>query len=136
MQSADYQTLRRRARASLEEDKRLIERLCARRKGLHLTQKDIAFRMGVSQPAVSAIESGNADPQLSTIRRYANAMHCMVEYTIRSFDSDDDGEKGSSYRLSYQVVEQAPARAETKVFRRNGEANIVFVSAASESKGK
>ena len=41
------------------------------RKEANLSQSELADRVGISQPALSQIESGNNDPTLSTVRRMA-----------------------------------------------------------------
>lgn len=41
------------------------------RKNAKISQSELADRVGISQPALSQIESGNNDPTLSTVRRIA-----------------------------------------------------------------
>jgi len=41
------------------------------RKEANLSQSALADRVGISQPALSQIESGNNDPTLSTVRKIA-----------------------------------------------------------------
>lgn len=44
-----------------------------------LSQSDVAALMRTSQSVVSELESGNADPRLSTVRRYLAALRrCMI----------------------------------------------------------
>ena len=81
-----FKELRRRARKQINNDKGLIEQLTQVRKGMHVSQEELAFRMGVTQPAISAIEKGNSDPNLGTIRRYANALGLIVSYKIEQSD--------------------------------------------------
>jgi predicted transcriptional regulator len=40
---------------------------------LNLTQHELAFRAGVSQPLIARIESGDVDPRLSTLRKIFSA---------------------------------------------------------------
>lgn len=47
-----------------------------------LSQDEVALRMGITQPAVSAIEKGNSDPNLGTIRRMALAVGCQISYIV------------------------------------------------------
>lgn len=47
-----------------------------------LTQEDIAQRLGVSQQAVSKLESYASDPKLSTVRRYAHAVEALVAHVV------------------------------------------------------
>lgn len=80
--SEKFKTLRQRVRRQLERDKSLIQQLRAIRDQQGLTQDEIAFRMGITQPAVSAIEKGNSDPNLGTIRRMALALGCQIFYIV------------------------------------------------------
>ena len=65
-----------------------MEQLKAIREQQEVTQEDIAFRMGISQPAVSSIESGNTDPKLGTLRRYANALGCVISHHVEMDDGN------------------------------------------------
>lgn len=47
------------------------DELRTERKQASLSQSELARRVGISQPALSQIESGNNDPTLSTVRRIA-----------------------------------------------------------------
>lgn len=47
-----------------------------------LSQTQIAEMLGVSQQAISQFEQMDADPRMSTIRRYALAVGAMVEHTV------------------------------------------------------
>jgi transcriptional regulator with XRE-family HTH domain len=63
-------------------DMDLIERLVQIRRDQGLTQRDVAERMGRSQPNVSAFERTGGDPHLSTIRRYAVAVGARVRWQV------------------------------------------------------
>lgn len=45
--------------------------LAQARKEAGLSQGELADRVGISQPALSKIESGTNDPRLTTVRRIA-----------------------------------------------------------------
>ena len=47
-----------------------------------LSQGEVAERMGVSQQAVSKFEAYDADPKLSTLRRYANAVGALLGHRV------------------------------------------------------
>ncbi len=57
----------------------------ALRKKHHLTQADVAERMGVSQPTVAEFERYDANPTLSAIRRYALAVGARA-FAVREAD--------------------------------------------------
>lgn len=59
-----------------------VSQLTERRKQLKLSQADVAKAMGRSQSAVSDIETMSTDPRLSTLRRYALAIHAAVKHRV------------------------------------------------------
>jgi transcriptional regulator with XRE-family HTH domain len=64
----------RRAFEDAEARVALIRKLQACRKARSLSQLDVAQAMETSQSAVSELESGDTDPRLSTVQRYARAV--------------------------------------------------------------
>lgn len=62
-------------------DREFLDHLVEHRR-LKFTQSEVAERMGISQSAVSQFESGDRDPQLSTVRRYALALELMIEHKV------------------------------------------------------
>lgn len=54
--------------------RRLLESLGKQRQRLGISQTLVAARMGTSQSALARLESGDVDPRLSTVERYANAL--------------------------------------------------------------
>ncbi len=48
------------------------------RKSLNLTQKDLAEKLGISQPYVAKLEGGEANPTLSTIGRLLAAINLRL----------------------------------------------------------
>ncbi|WEV58637.1 helix-turn-helix transcriptional regulator [Bifidobacterium sp. ESL0728] len=89
-ESEEVQSYLRLARSQIQNDDGLIENLQRIRKEWHLSQADIAFDLGITQPAISALESGNADPRLGTVGRYANAMGYVIEYRVVPYREGDD----------------------------------------------
>lgn len=74
----------RNARELVEADAQLIDDLVALRRRNHLSQTDVARQMGISPSAVSRFESGERDPHLSTIRRYAIAVGASIRHEVTS----------------------------------------------------
>ncbi len=66
-------------------DDNLLDQLVELRKSKGLTQRDVADRLGVDQSAIARIESGDRDPHLSTLRRYALAIGAEVEHKVIGF---------------------------------------------------
>lgn len=72
------------ARASqlLEAEHQLMSSLKALRKKNGISQAVVAHRMGVTQPAVAAFEHYDANPRMSSIRRYALAVGAQLWITV------------------------------------------------------
>lgn len=47
-----------------------------------LTQTEVASRMGVTQPAIAALEAHDANPTITTLVRYAHALHAKVTISV------------------------------------------------------
>lgn len=78
----------RLARLLADQDEALVDQLVRLRKDKGLSQQDVADAMGVTQPAVARIESGERDPRLSTLRRYAHAVGALIEHTVSPYDHE------------------------------------------------
>src|SRR5271154_3375483 len=52
------------------------------RRGLGLSQAEVASRMGTSQSAVARFEAGDLDVRLSTVERYSTALGARLEWRI------------------------------------------------------
>ena len=63
----------RRAYEALEEEFVLASAVIEARSRMGLTQKDLARRMGTTQPAVARLESGRTRPSMRTLERVAKA---------------------------------------------------------------
>lgn len=94
----------RRASELAKADYRLLLGLIRARREQGLTQQDVADRIGVSQPTIAAFEHQDADPKLSTIRRYANAVGAIVTHSVEidrgQYDSVKDW-SASTYRVNH-----------------------------------
>lgn len=73
--------VQRLANELVEEDDKLLSELVEIRRRT-MTQQDVADRLGISRPAVAAFERYDADPRLSTVRRYALAVRAHVAHTV------------------------------------------------------
>jgi DNA-binding XRE family transcriptional regulator len=54
--------------------RQLLRRLVEHRRELGLSQTLVAARMGTSQAALARLETGDTDPRISTVERYAAAL--------------------------------------------------------------
>lgn len=78
----DIESVRARAKVLAREDRQMRSQLISWRRAMGLTQKQIADMMGVSQQAINKFERYDADPKLSTIRRYANAIGVLIDHQV------------------------------------------------------
>jgi transcriptional regulator with XRE-family HTH domain len=76
--------LERRASGLFRAQEQMLESLINMRKTKGLSQEEVGIRMGISQPAVAAFESYEANPTMSTIRRYALAVGAELSIKVRS----------------------------------------------------
>lgn len=73
----------------VQEDEGLIDALIELRRKRQLTQVEVGERMGgIGQSAVARIESGERDPHMSTLRRYALAVGADVRHAVAPFDRE------------------------------------------------
>ncbi len=63
----------------LDPEYNLIRAMLLARKKRHLTQKQLSDITGIDQADISKIESGNANPALSTLKRLADGMDMILK---------------------------------------------------------
>lgn len=64
---------------SLEPEFNAIQAIIDARKRCNMTQKQLAEKTGIDQSDISKIENGNANPALSTLKRLAEGMDCILK---------------------------------------------------------
>jgi len=62
----------------------IARRLITERLGAHLTQKEMAERMGTSQSFIARLEAGAQLPTIKTIERYAHALGKYPEVRFKN----------------------------------------------------
>lgn len=95
----DLVCLDARADALIDDHDNLLAALVALRVKHGLSQEVIADRMGVSQPSISALERYDANPTLSTIRRYAMAVGARLHTQV----IDDTHTTHSTWRTTRRI---------------------------------
>ena len=63
----------------LEPEFNTIQAMVDARKKCNITQKELAERTGIDQSDISKIETGNANPALSTLKRLAEGMDMVLK---------------------------------------------------------
>lgn len=79
--SADDPELPARIDAALRR-RELLRSLADERRARGLPRTVVAARMGTSEAAVARLESGEVDPRLSTIERFADALGKRLEWHL------------------------------------------------------
>lgn len=72
----------RREYAGQEEEFSVAAQLIEARMKAHLTQEEVARRMGTTQSVVARLESGRPLPSLRSLRRYASAIGGKLEIRL------------------------------------------------------
>lgn len=91
--AASISPVRARAKVLARENREMRAALVRVRREGGLTQADVAEMLGVSQQAVNKLERYDADPRLSTLERYANAVGALVHHRV-------EVDRGQSLRLT------------------------------------
>ena len=68
--------------AKLQPEIQLAKQLLSARLKQKLTQKDLADKIGTGQAVISRIESMNAKPSLTLLKKLAQALHTPITLTI------------------------------------------------------
>lgn len=82
MEDVAERRLERLAESLVANHRNLLRTLVRQRKDHKISQDEVAMRMGVSQPTVSEFERYDANPTLSTLRRYALAVDARLVDTV------------------------------------------------------
>lgn len=106
--------VRARAKVLAREGRTMRSELVSIRRARGLSQQDVADRMGISQQAVHKLERYDADPRMSTIERYSNAVEALIFHRVEE-------DRGQSMRLAEgSDWESSPAIALHQVRRMSG----------------
>jgi transcriptional regulator with XRE-family HTH domain len=101
---------RLRARHLVDQDRELRFELIRLREASGLTQRDVAERIGVTPQAISKFERIDADPKLSTIRRYAHAIEAIVSHKVERDEGQlVDGVEWAVFTVALERVPSTPA---------------------------
>ncbi|MCC6237616.1 MAG: helix-turn-helix transcriptional regulator [Dehalococcoidia bacterium] len=65
-----------------------IRALIKARQAQQVSQSELARRMGVTQPVIARLESGERSPRLDTLAAAARALGCELEVAFRPLATD------------------------------------------------
>jgi transcriptional regulator with XRE-family HTH domain len=91
----------------------VIGEIIKARKRLGLTQRQLAERMGVSQPVVARLLSGNQSPRIDTVATAAAALNCDLVIELRPREASKPSSRHTGARGDYatsraRVAEDSP----------------------------
>lgn len=66
----------------LEEEFAIFDIFLKARAAAGLTQAEVAKRMGTTQSVIARLESGKGSPSLATLRKYARALGCRLNFSL------------------------------------------------------
>ena len=72
----------KKERDSSEVERELIKSLIEARNRGHITQKQLSELTGIAQSDISQIETGNANPTISTLNRLAEGLNTKLKITF------------------------------------------------------
>lgn len=81
--SPEFLKLREVTAAQAREERLLIRELKDACESQGLSLEEVAFRMGITANRLEMIESGNIDPTLGEIGRYATCVNRKVSFEIK-----------------------------------------------------
>ena len=81
-ESVEFLKRREVAKAQLREERQLIQSLKDARESQGLSLEEVAYRMGITMNRLVLIESGNIDPTLSEVGRYASCIDRKVSFIL------------------------------------------------------
>lgn len=126
--NSDLRAIRARAQVLAGNDRAMRRELVQVRREAGLTQQDVADLMGCTQQAVQKLERHDADPKLSTLRRYVNAVGALVTHEVRR-------DEGMSLWLAYGDQTQRGSATTLRTFQpATGRFAATEVKWAAESK--
>lgn len=63
--------------------KGLIEQMVARRREIHMTQRELAEIVGVKQPSIARFERGETTPRFDTLVKIVYALNMDIHFVLK-----------------------------------------------------
>ncbi|WP_118984397.1 helix-turn-helix domain-containing protein [Photorhabdus sp. CRCIA-P01] len=105
---------------SIDKVMTIGERIYSLRRGLELTQVQVAEKIGVSMAAVSLWEKNKASPSSENLQKIAQVLQCSVSWLLDGEDSADNQATTytigscSSYRI-LKILDLLPDKEKAKI---------------------
>ena len=94
------------------------ERLKESRKQAHLTQVDIAEKLGISQPAYASWERGTQKPTQENLVKIAQVLNVSVDYLIGNFSEKNTNKELEDIEILFRKNSEGLTDDEKVVFRQ------------------
>lgn len=94
------------------------ERLKNLRKQAHLTQVDVAEKLGISQPAYASWERGVKKPTQENLVKIAQILKVSIDYLVGNSDEDIEDNELDNVELLFRMNSKGLTEEEKVVFKR------------------
>lgn len=94
------------------------ERLKALRKETGLTQKEIAKKLNITQPAYQQWESGKIKPSADTLDKFASFFHVTTDYLLGNSDVKNPEDELSNVEILYRKTSKNMTPKQKEVFQK------------------
>lgn len=108
------------------------ERLKKLRKQAHLTQVDVAEKLGISQPAYASWERGTKKPTQDNLVKIAQILNTSVDYLVGNSDGKKEDEL-DNVEFLFRMNSKGLTEKEKEIFKRE---LIEFMEERKKSFGK
>lgn len=109
------------------------ERLKNLRKQAHLTQVDVAEKLGISQPAYASWERGVKKPTQENLVKIAQILNVSIDYLVGNSNEEIMNKKMEDIEILFRKNSEGLTDAEKTVFRQE---LIAFMEERKKKFGK
>lgn len=94
------------------------ERLKNLRKQAHLTQVDVAEKLGVSQQAYASWERGVKKPTQQNLVKIAQSLKVSIDYLVGNSDEDINDDELDNVEILFRMNSKGLTDEEKKIFKK------------------
>ncbi len=94
------------------------ERLKNLRKQAHLTQVDVACKLGISQPAYASWERGIKKPTQENLVKIAQALNVSIDYLVGNSDENLKEEELGNVEFLFRMNSKGLTEEEKIIFKK------------------
>ena len=94
------------------------ERLKNLRKQAHLTQVDVAEKLGISQPAYASWERGIKKPTQENLVKISQVLNVSIDYLVGNSDEGVKEDELDNVELLFRMNSKGLTEEEKKIFKK------------------